>query len=86
MNIVPLGKNVLIAENKKSETTSSGIIIEGSGTHESKMATVVAVGIDVTKVAAGTVVFPDLAEGDRIMYDGVQRVILNEDHILAIVV
>lgn len=85
MNIQPLGKNVLIAENKKSETTSAGIILEGGG-HESKMATVVAVGTDVTKVATGTVVFPDWSEGDKIMYDGVQRVILNEDHILAIVV
>ena len=84
MNIQPLGKNILIGENKKSETTASGLIIEGGG-HESKTATVLAIGSEVTQVSVGDVIFPDWAEGNRIKADGADRVIIKEAQVLAVV-
>jgi len=51
MNVLPLKTQVLVAENKKEDTTESGIIIEGTrGTGNTAKATVLAVGPDVTDV------------------------------------
>ena len=45
MPVRPLGKKVLIAENKRETSTASGIILEGSqGLGESKTGTVLAIG------------------------------------------
>ena len=84
MEIKPLGTNVLVAENKKSDTTAGGIIIEG-GAHESKSATVIAIGDEVTKVIVGDVVYPDWTNGNLIKTSGMQRVIIKEEAILAVV-
>lgn len=84
MEIKPLGKNILIAENRKSETTASGIIVEGGG-HESKIATVLAIGEEVTAVSVGDVIFPDWSEGSRIKFEGSDRVIIKEEQVLAVV-
>lgn len=84
MEIKPLGKNILIAENKKSETSFGGIIIEGGG-HETKLATVVSIGPDVTAVSVGDVIFPDWTDGHLYKGEGVQRVIIKEDKVLAVI-
>lgn len=84
MEIKPLGKNILIAENKKSETSFGGIIIEGGG-HETKLATVLAIGSDVTLVSVGDVIFPDWTDGHLFKSEGVQRVVIKEEKVLAIV-
>lgn len=84
MEIKPLGKNILIAENKKSETTLGGIIIEGGG-HETKLATVLAIGYDVTLVSVGDVIFLDWTDGHLFKGDGVQRVVIKEEKVLAVI-
>ena len=69
MEIRPLSDKVLVAENKKENTTESGIILEGTrGTGEATRATVLAIGPDVTEVKVGDV----------------QRAIIKEENIIAI--
>ena len=60
MNVLPLKTQVLVAENKKEDTTESGIIIEGArGIGNTAKATVLAVGPDVTDVKVDDVVLLD---------------------------
>lgn len=86
MTIKPIHDNILIAENKKTNTTSSGIIIESSTNHESKSATVIAIGENVTKVAVGDIIYPDWSNGHVIKNADVQRVVIKEEAVLAVVV
>jgi len=85
MNIVPLNDRILIAENKREETTSSGIIVgDGQGLGESKTGTVLAIGPDVTEVAVGDVVYLMWNKGSIVKIDGAQRVIIKEEDIVAV--
>jgi chaperonin GroES len=86
MNVVPMKDKVLVAENKRENTTSSGIVIEGaSGLGESKTGTVLAIGSDVKDVKVGDVIYLEWNKAQVVTIDGVQRVIIKEENIVAVV-
>lgn len=85
MSIKPLKDKVLIAESKKQETTSSGIIIEGSGTGDTRTGKVLAVGPDVEVVKEGDEVYVNWSKCQAVTIDGKQRAITEEENIIAVV-
>jgi len=85
MSFRPLGKKVLVAENKRNNTTESGIIIEGADRHgESRSGTVLAIGPDVIQVQVGDKILLDWSKSAVTTVDGAQRVIVLEEHIVAV--
>jgi len=85
MIITPLKKKVLIAENKVDQTTESGIILDGTTSNrESKQGTVLAIGPEVTLVAVGDVVMLEWNKAQAVKIGDAQRVIIDEDNILAV--
>jgi co-chaperonin GroES (HSP10) len=83
--VTPLKKKVLVAENKVEQVTESGIILEGTTSNrESKRGTVLAVGPDVTLVKVGDVILLEWAKAQVIKIDDAQRVIVDEDNIVAV--
>jgi co-chaperonin GroES (HSP10) len=85
MNIVPMKDRVLVAENKKEDTTESGIIIEGTrGAGNTAKATVLAVGPDVTSVKVNDVVLLDWVKASPVKVGDVQRAMIKEEFILAV--
>lgn len=84
--IKPFGKRVLIAQNKTETKTTSGIIIDdGSSMRDSKTATVIDVGPDVTLVSAGDKVLVDWTKGFAVKIEGIERVVIDEEHIVGLV-
>ena len=85
MNVLPLKTQVLVAENKKEDTTESGIIIEGTrGTGNTAQATVLAVGPDVTDVKVDDVILLDWAKASPVKIGDVQRAMIKEEFIIAV--
>lgn len=85
MELTPLKDRVLVAENKKEETTTSGIIIEGArGVGDTAKATVLAIGPDVKEVAVGDVVLLDWAKASPVKVGDVQRAMIKEEFIIAV--
>jgi co-chaperonin GroES (HSP10) len=85
MNILPLKTQVLVAENKKEDTTESGIIIEGArGIGGTAKATVLAVGPDVTDVKVNDVILLDWAKASPVKIGDVQRAMIKEEFIIGV--
>jgi chaperonin GroES len=85
MAVRPLGKKVLIAENKRENTTASGIVLEGGqGLGESKTGTVLAIGPEVKAVEVGNKVLLMWNKGAVVTVDGAQRVMILEEDIVAV--
>ena len=85
--VFPLGKMILAAEVKKERRSESGIILEGAGSvKETAAARILAAGPDVTRVRVGDEVYLDWAKTKLVVIDGVQRVLLDQDDVHAIVV
>lgn len=85
MTFRPLGKKVLVAENKRNNTTESGIIIEGADRHgDSRSGTVLAIGPDVAQVQVGDKILLDWSKSAITTVDGAQRVIVLEENIVAV--
>jgi co-chaperonin GroES (HSP10) len=85
MTFRPLGKKVLVAENKRENQTASGIILEGGqGLGESKTGTVVAIGPEVTQVQVGDKILLEWNKAAVTVVDGAQRVVILEENIVAI--
>jgi co-chaperonin GroES (HSP10) len=86
MNVTPLQDRVLVAENKKEDTTESGIIIEGArGVGNTAKATVLAIGPTVKDVKVGDVVLLDWGKASPVKVGDVQRAMIKEEFILAVV-
>lgn len=86
MDIRPLNDRILIAENKKENKTDSGIILEGSrGTGDVSKATVLAIGPDVKDVKVGDVIIPEWAKASPVKVGDVQRAMIKEEFIIAVV-
>jgi len=86
MNVLPMKDKVLVAENKRENTTASGILIEGAGgLGESKTGTVLAIGPDVKDVKVGDTIYLEWNKAQVVTIDGVQRVIIKEENIVAVV-
>lgn len=85
MIVKPLGKKVFVGENKREATTASGIVIQGNDSKgDSKSGTVLAIGPDVTEVKVGDVIYLMWNKSKPVTIDGVQRVIIDEDDIVAV--
>ena len=85
MIVKPLKKKVLVAENKSESKSESGIILEGAtSVRESKKATVIAIGPDVTMVEEGDVILLDWTKGTVVKIGDAQRVIIDEENIVAV--
>lgn len=85
MNVTPLQDRVLVAENKKEDTTESGIIIEGArGVGNTAKATVLAIGPTVKDVKVGDVVLLDWSKASPVKVGDVQRAMVKEEFILAV--
>jgi co-chaperonin GroES (HSP10) len=85
MNITPLKKKVLVAENRSEQKTDSGIILEGTtSARDSKQGTVLAIGPDVTMVKVGDVILLEWNKAQVVKIGDAQRVIVSEDDIVAV--
>ena len=85
MIVNPLRKNVLVAENKRENTTDSGIVIQGAeGLGESKTGKVLAIGDEVTDVKVGDTIYLMWNKAKLVKIDGAQRVIISQDDIVAV--
>lgn len=84
--IIPRNTKIYAGEIKKERKSESGIILEGvSSVKETAAANVIAVGPDVKDLVAGDVVYLDWAKTKLVVVDGVQRVIVDEEDVMAIV-
>jgi co-chaperonin GroES (HSP10) len=85
MIVKPLHKKVLVAENKTETVTESGLILEGANSvRESKRATVIAVGPEVTAVKVGDVVLLEWNKACVVKVGDAQRAIVDEEHIVVV--
>ena len=84
MNVKPLKKNVLVAENKKQSQTESGIILDSQGLGESKTGLVLAIGPDVEFVQPGDKILLMWNKAQVVTVDGAQRVMIKEEDIVAV--
>ncbi len=86
MKVIPLHKKVLVAENRVETRSESGIILEGANSvRESRSGTVLAIGPDVTTVKVGDHIYLEWNKAAVVKVDGAQRVIIQEDDIVAVV-
>ena len=86
MIVKPIKKNVLVAENKSEVKTESGLILDNAASvRESKTGTILAIGPDVTMVEVGNKVLLDWTKGAVVKIDDAQRVMISEDHIVAVI-
>ena len=86
MIVTPLKKKVLVAENKAEQTTESGIILDGTTSNrDSKQGTVLAIGPQVTLVKVGDVIMLEWNKAQVVKIGEAQRVIIDEDNIVAVV-
>ena len=86
MNLKPTKDRILIAEKKSESVTASGIIIEGArGMGDSKTGKVLAIGPDVKDVKVGDEVYLEWNKASLVDFDGVQRVMIQEKFIVAVV-
>jgi chaperonin GroES len=86
MEIRPINDRILVAENKKENTTASGIVIEGArGVGDTAQGTVLAIGPDVTEVKVGDVVLLDWAKASPVKVGDAQRAMIKEEFVIAIV-
>jgi co-chaperonin GroES (HSP10) len=84
--IRPLHQLVLCAENKSVDRTDAGIILDGvTSTRDSKTATVLAIGPEVTTVSIGDKVLLDWREAKVVKDGDAQRVMIKEEHIVAVI-
>lgn len=84
MNVTPLKDKVLVAENKRENTTESGIVLQGAGFDQSKSGTVLAIGPDVTDVKVGDVIYLEWNKAAVVKIGDAQRVIIKQENIVAV--
>tara|TARA_B110000503_G_scaffold72394_1_gene111947 strand:+ start:3879 stop:4148 length:270 start_codon:yes stop_codon:yes gene_type:complete len=86
MKLTPLKKNVLIASIARETVSTGGIIIEGtSGMTNNETGRVLAIASDVTLVKVGDEVLIDWAKSKAVTVNNEQRVIIDEDYIMAVI-
>lgn len=78
-----MNDKVLIAENKRTTETASGIILE-QGTGETKTGTVLAIGPNVTEVKVGDKILLNWEKGVVVKIENDYRIILKEEFITAV--
>jgi len=84
-DVFPMFDQILLAEDKAARVTAGGIELLG-GTGDTPTYSVLQVGSDVKKVSVGNKVYVKFdANSFIIKRDGLQRVLVPEDRILAVV-
>ena len=82
--IQPFGTKIYASEVKKERKTDSGIILEGANSvKETAAAQVLAIGDDVKCVKVGDRVYLDWSKTKLVVVDGAQRVIVDEEDVMA---
>ena len=82
--IQPFGTKIYASEVKKERKTDSGIILEGANSvKETAAALVLAVGDEVKSVKVGDKVYLDWSKTKLVVVDGAQRVIVDEEDVMA---
>ncbi len=85
MNITPLRKKVLVAENVSESKTESGIILDNANSvRDSKTGTVLAIGPEVTAVKVGDIIYLEWNKAQIVKVGDAQRVIIEEENIVAV--
>jgi co-chaperonin GroES (HSP10) len=86
MIVKPTRKNVLVAENKNTVKSESGLILDTAvSAMESKTATVLAVGPEVKFVKPGDTIYLEWNKGKIVKLGDAQRVMISEDNIVGVV-
>lgn len=81
-----MNDRILVAENKKENTTTSGIILDGArGVGDTVKATVLAIGPEVKDVKVGDVILLDWAKASPVKVGDAQRAMVKEEFVIAIV-
>ena len=78
----PLGNKILLAEMVQKNTSAAGLIVRSAV--DSKTGKVLAVGPDAKFVSVGDVILLDWSKGVVVTDEGAQRVLVSEDHVIAI--
>lgn len=85
MSVVPIRKQVLVAQIARKTVSSGGIIIENArSVSDNETARVLAIGSEVTEVAVGDEVLLDWSKGNPVTIDGEQRIVIKEEFIIAV--
>jgi len=85
MKLKPMGENILLKQQEAAETTVSGIILATATKEKPAIYEVVAVGAEVTAVAAGDKVVVSKFVGTDITLDKVDYKFVKQDEVLAVV-
>ena len=83
MNISPTKNRVLVKETVQSNTTASGIIVQGRH-GDTKTATVLAIGPTVESVVVGDVLYVDWSKAKVVMDGANMLAMFIEDDILGV--
>lgn len=82
--IFPLKKQILIKANAQEAVSQGGLLLEGTSLVDSRTATVIRVGPDVTTVKPGYIVYVNWAKSFPVKIDGKEFSFVEEDHLVAI--
>jgi len=82
--LFPLKKQILIKANSQEAVTSSGLILEGTTLVDSRTATVIRVGPDVTMVKPGYIVYVNWTKALPVKIEGKEFNFIEEDNLVAI--
>ncbi len=86
MSFQPLGKRVLVEFCECEKTTASGIIIPDNASKEKpQIASVVAVGSEVSEVVAGDKIAFAKYSGTELNLDGKKFLVLNLEDVLGVI-
>ena len=82
--LFPLKKQMLIKANSQEAVTSSGLILEGTTLVDSRTATVIRVGPDVTVVKPGYIVYVNWTKSLPVKIEGKEFSFIEEENLVAI--
>ncbi len=82
--VFPLKKQILIKANAQEAVSTSGIILEGTNLVDSRTATVIRVGPDVTVVQPGYLVYVNWTKALPVKIDGKEFNFIEEENLVAI--
>ena len=83
-SVFPLKKQILIKANSQEAVSSSGIILEGTNLVDSRSATVIRVGPDVTTVKEGYIVYVNWTKALPVKIEGKEFHFIEEENLVAI--
>ena len=82
--LFPLKKQILIKANSQEAVTTSGLILEGTTLVDSRTATVIRVGPDVTVAKPGYIVYVNWTKALPVKIEGKEFSFIEEENLVAI--